>query len=482
MEIFIDIQLQSNRPEGYILLGTSLETCASDGDRERLLESLYNAPAMLTFGQIPIPSCLKRKNTFEPVIFLSLHMHLNYYFLRFLSQELQEKLIGFTLTECYLQNRYECIIGLHNNEEEFFIKLNLYNEFTCLAFPGEFSKSKKGTYNVFKELKDQKITTIIQHENDRSFHIVFENEYSLLFKLYGSRSNLLLFYKNNCVDLLNKNLVPDREIDLANIHKKTNQTYENFLSEKGNISALFPAFDKEIFSQLYLMDYEKKNNEGKWDTIQELLKTFQIKKFILKSIPPFFKLSFFPSDKIIATTNSAIEAANYFERYAGQSFYFQKEKKEILHYLEQKLKKNTLYISTIETKYKALQEQTRYDEIANILMANLHQIPSHTKNIELFNFYTEQPIRINLKKELSPQKNAENYYRKSKNQKIEIAELEKNILRKEQEKETFLVQLNFIETCEDLKTLRKYSKEHTLLLDKVSKEKEQENLFKRFQI
>ena len=47
-------------------------------------------------------------------------------------------------------------------------------------------------------------------------------------------------------------------------------------------------------------------------------------------------------------------------------------------------------------------------------MANLHQIPERTERIELYDFYRDQPIIIKLKPELNPQKNAENYYRKSK--------------------------------------------------------------------
>jgi predicted ribosome quality control (RQC) complex YloA/Tae2 family protein len=409
-------------------------------------------------------------------------MHLNYYFLRFISEELHEKLISYTLSECYLQNRYECMLGFHKDEEEFFIKLNLYNEFTCIAFPKEFSKSKKGTYNLFKELNGLKVLKVIQHENDRSFHLVFENDFSLMFKLYGSRSNLILFHNHHCVDLLNKNLLPDREIDLTNVHKKVVQTFENFTTEKENLRTLFPAFDKELLHQLDLMDYQQKDTINKWKSIQELLKIIQKKNFYLIEVENIIELSFFSYGQLLANTSSAIEAANYYERYAGQLFYFQKEKQEAINHLQQKKKKSSTYLNTIEQKFAALQEQTRYDEIANIIMANLHQIPAHTDQVELFNFYTEKPILIKIKKELSPQKNAENYYRKSKNQKLEIAEIEKNISGKKAEKEKISEQLKFIEECQELKKLRKFLKENNLLQEKTGKEKEQEYLFRRFEI
>jgi predicted ribosome quality control (RQC) complex YloA/Tae2 family protein len=409
-------------------------------------------------------------------------MHLSYYFLRFLSSELREKLIGFTLAECYMQNRYECVLGFYKEEEEFFIKLNLYQEFTCLAFPKEFSKNKKGTYNLFKELNGLKVIDLIQHENDRSFHLVFENEYSLMFKLYGSRSNLILFHQNSALDLLNKNLSQDKEIDLSKIHKTTLQTFENFISEKEDLKKIFPAFDKEILQQLELKEYSKKKGEDKWKIIQELITILNRKKFFIEETKENIKLSFFEKGKILASTESAIDAANYYERYFGQAFYFLKEKQEALNYLAQKKKKLTTYLGIVEQKLKEQQEQTPYDEIANILMANLHQIPKNIEVIELHNLYTDQPIKIKIKKDLSPQKNAENYYRKHKNKKIELKELETTISNKRNELNKLSEQYDFIEQCGELKVLRKYKKENNLLAEKEKKEREQDNLFRHFEI
>lgn len=409
-------------------------------------------------------------------------MHLSYYYLRFLSSELREKLIGYTLSEVYLQNRYECVLGFYKDKEEFFIKLNLYQDFTCLAFPKEFSKDKKGTYNLFNELNGLKVIDIIQHENDRSFHLVFENEYSLMFKMYGSRSNLILFHQNSSLEILNKNLIQDREIDLSKIHKHTHQNFESFLTKKEDLKKLFPAFDKEIYHQLELKGYSKKNSADKWTTIQELIVLLNQKKFFIEETEKGIKLSFFDSGKILSSTDSALEAANYYDRYFGQVFYFQKEKQEVLNYLLQKKKKLSTYLDTVEQKLKEQQEQTPYDEIANILMANLHQIPKNIEVVELLNFYTNQPIKIKIKKDLSPQKNAENYYRKHKNKKIELKEIETIISNKRAERDKLAEQRNFIEQCEELKILRKYKKENNLLAEKGKKEKEQENLFRQFEI
>jgi predicted ribosome quality control (RQC) complex YloA/Tae2 family protein len=60
-------------------------------------------------------------------------------------------------------------------------------------------------------------------------------------------------------------------------------------------------------------------------------------------------------------------------------------------------------------------------------MANLHELQIGLSKAELFDFYRNQNIVIKLKKDLNPQQNAAEYYRKSKNQNIEIDLLYKRL-------------------------------------------------------
>ncbi len=408
-------------------------------------------------------------------------MHLNYYFLRFLSEELGERLVGFELSECYLQNRFECILAFHNTREEFYIKLNLYREFTCLSFPDQFFKSKKGTYALFRELNGLKVQQVIQHENDRSFHLVFEQSLSLMFKLHGSRSNLILFHHTHCIDLLNKNLLPDREIDLGNVGKKIRQDQEHFIQTQGDLLALYPAFDKDIREELTRQNYAHKSLQEQWPVLSEMMGILNRKEFFIVE-QQGIRLTFFNQGKLLAHSDRAIEAANYFEHLAGKEFYFGNEKQEAVHYLHQKIKKTQAYLDMLVQKQMELSAHTRYDEIANIIMANLYQIPPYSEKAELLNFYTGVPVVIKLKKELSPQKNAENYYRKAKNQKLEIAEMERNTGQKREEVNRLRQQLETVERCEELKMLRKYLKEQDILQEKNTREKEQQQLFRRFEI
>ena len=87
-------------------------------------------------------------------------------------------------------------------------------------------------------------------------------------------------------------------------------------------------------------------------------------------------------------------------------------------------------------------------------MANLHQLPKGTEKVELFDFYLNENREFNIKRGLSPQKHAENLYRKSKNRKIEIDQLRNNLASKETLLLELTAQMEEVQDIEDFKTLK----------------------------
>ncbi|MDZ7646355.1 MAG: NFACT family protein [Cytophagales bacterium] len=74
-------------------------------------------------------------------------------------------------------------------------------------------------------------------------------------------------------------------------------------------------------------------------------------------------------------------------------------------------------------KLDELVNDRHYQIWGDLIMAHMHQIKIGTEKVVLESFYDGQPIEIKLKQELNPQKNAELFYRKAKNQQIEITKL-----------------------------------------------------------
>jgi predicted ribosome quality control (RQC) complex YloA/Tae2 family protein len=137
----------------------------------------------------------------------------------------------------------------------------------------------------------------------------------------------------------------------------------------------------------------------------------------------------------LATCASAIEAANYLLRFY-YSFSIKNKQGDIQQkaYLDKKTKLES-YIASVQKRLREITTSNVFEESANILMANLHHIPARAESVKLFDFYHNKEREIKLKKDLSPQKNAENYYRKAKNLGVEILNLQKTIDLKSKELE-----------------------------------------------
>ena len=89
----------------------------------------------------------------------------------------------------------------------------------------------------------------------------------------------------------------------------------------------------------------------------------------------------------------------------------------------------------------------------------MHAIAPGTKRVALFNFYNNKEEVIKLNPELSAQKNAENYYRKSKNQHKEISNLKANIAAKKSSLVNLHAQLIHLAEIDDIKEIRRLEKQ-----------------------
>ena len=169
---------------------------------------------------------------------------------------------------------------------------------------------------------------------------------------------------------------------------------------------------------------------------------------------------------------------NQFYSYWSKDYYLEKERQQIIKALNRQAKQHESYLKKTKRQLDKLEKESRHEEVGHILMANLHTIPPRSKEVELLDFYNNAMLKIKLKESLSPQKNAENYYRKAKNQKIEIKKLKQNFDKKEEQLLTIAYQLEEIQTFGRLKELRKFLKKEDINTHK--KQSKEGSLFKTF--
>lgn len=387
-------------------------------------------------------------------------MHNNYYFLKKLTDQLSKQIPGCKFGEIFSQNKDELIIGIYGPKTQLYIKAHLTSQFSCLSFSEEFRRAKKNSVDLFPELIDQKIKNVQVNNYDRSFYIQTQEHY-LLFKLHGNRSNILLLDKDGCQKIFKNQLHQDRSLTLNDLDKSLQLDKTRFLELNGDLFKFLPVLGKEVQDHIKRQSF--KTLEEMWQLLQNVLNEIEDDNIYVKTSGELPELLLFDPgpEEAHKTFKDPINAINFFFQRYITTLHLKQEKSRQLKSLKDRIKKGENYIQKNRLKLEELQSKRRYDQIANLIMANLHEVPSNADKVTLYDFYNDQNIDISLKRRLSPQKNAELYYRKAKNQKIEIEQLERNIKNKEDEIEELKKKLTEIEDTEDIKTLKKKGKDQS---------------------
>lgn len=380
----------------------------------------------------------------------------NYFFLKRLAQELDQALSGLALLECFSQNKDELILGFGDKDRSFYIRANLDPNVSLLSFPEEFARAGKNSVDLFSALLDKKVTGVSVFAYERSFQIEFSDE-TLIFKMHARRSNILHAVSDEVANVFRKSLNADFEINPSDLNKNITISKQAFASAGYSPLELIPALGKEVKAHLEETRFDALTDQEKWSRFEELNEKLNTNPIFLHAGPSISLVK-----ACSKKTESAIEASNWLYNKTVRRFYLEKERNEGINKLKQRIKKSESYISKTRSKLAQVESARSPEEIANILMANLNSLQTGLTKAVLHDFYTDQPIEIKLNRELSPQKNAENFYRKSKNRHQEIDTLKDNISAKETLIEKLSRQILYMQEISDTRELRKYLKDHGL--------------------
>lgn len=381
----------------------------------------------------------------------------NYFFIKRLAGALDRKLCRLNIHACFSQNKNELILSFAENEgSEFLIRANLDPNISILEFPDHFARAGRNSVDLFPDIIGLEVTKVETFQFERSFRICLGKSLALIFKLHGRRSNIILSKNETVVTIFRKSLVQDYDLTPKDLHKSIRISEDHFFEMNADPVAFIPALGKEVKLQLEAEGFYKKTSQDKWDHLSKTLKKLDENSIYLHETNS-------PSISLIRPTSlvttDPIKAANWLYAKRTRIVYFEKEKEGLKSKLMQKIKKSERYIEKTTQKLTEVQEARNPEEIANILMANIHHIQKGLSKIVLTDFYTSHPITIKLNPQLSPQKNAENLYRKSKNRNLEIESLNSNIQNKEQLIDELSRQILSLEEVGSHKELRLFKKQ-----------------------
>ncbi|GAB2558722.1 NFACT RNA binding domain-containing protein [Spirosoma areae] len=431
-------------------------------------------------------------------------MHTNFYFLRQLAPALESIMLSRKTTQsdpadkpvqrlrfmtCFSQDRDEIVLvfavakGKTNYYKPFYIKATLRPDFSGLLFPETVQRARANSVDLFEGVrgengKELPVVGVQSFLNERCLAIRLEEDFTLLFKFFGNRPNLLAYRGNQVIDLFNRQLVTDEQRPLNGFDRPIDQSYQAFEQADFDHRKLFPTFGKVVNG--WIEEQMARDGEQgplkKWTIVQDVIQQLEQPRYYLTRLDHKPTLSLVPvSDRDASPYQheftDPIEAANrFFIAFTGLST-FEHEKADLLRLLEKRRKRAEANIDAAMQRLVLRDEGVSHEEMGHILMAHLHDIDQASagrspERVTLYDFYRDQPITLKLKPDLSPQKNAENFYRKAKNEAIEEQHLTDQIAGREAEAARIQQQKIDLEGIQTLKELRRYVKQHTLLSER----------------
>lgn len=409
-------------------------------------------------------------------------MHLNYHFFRFLCPELAKQITSGVISACFSQSKDELVITVdRENENTFFVVAHLLPAASCLYFPTDFKRSKKNNVTLFPDILGEKIRKIHLFDYERAFSFQFESGKQLLFKMHGSRSNVLYFESELSTpkQIFRNELQDDWKLIPETLENPLDLSKDRLIALDGNASQFLPTLGKPPRAWLKKAGYLEADVDTRYRLLQEMLDLLDSSLFSIVQEEGYYLLILLPSSSATFVSADPLLAANAYYKHAVIRQGFDREKAQLEKSLSDQLKKTQAYISKTYQKLEELENATSPGQLADVIMANLHQIPPGTEQIMLYDFYQDQMMPFTLKREISPQKFAENLYRKAKNRKKEIAQLEKNIREKESHAEMLLSQKEKATELTHFREIRAFSKEQGF--SRSSKETPEATPYKRFE-
>ena len=390
-------------------------------------------------------------------------MHTNYYFLRQLAPALTAQLRGYRVACCFSQEKDELVVGLSNGNQEFWLKAQLGANFPALALPETFQRARANSVDLLPDLLGQQVESVAAWPQDRLIQFNFLSGARLVFKLYGPRPNAIFRAAPDApAQLFHHRLLADADLkpqpplpqSASADSEPSPKSDQSGKSEKFVIPPPLADLPLRFMRQ---QGFDAAPQEGKTRLLNQVLAVLETPPYYyLIQLDGRTRLSLLPLGDTLETLpgDDPIKALRRFIPLALSRRALEGETKQLRQTLERRADEATTAAAHARQRLHALAHEAGYRHTADLIMAHLHEIPAGAKQIEVLDFYTNQPRILKLKPTEKPQRTAENLYRKGKNQQIEERQLTERIARREAEAFFALERLEEMDTLPNLAELR----------------------------
>jgi predicted ribosome quality control (RQC) complex YloA/Tae2 family protein len=356
-------------------------------------------------------------------------MYNSYYYLNRLAIELNSLISGKKILNIFSQEKDRLILQLFK-DADIFLEISVNHSEPYINVRNKFSRAKKNTITFFDELLNATIISVLLASDDRIIKIVTENG-ELLFAIRGKYTNLfythgtsIRSFKHEDKEILSAFLVEFSEKEFINVFnlpdlelfagKDINDIRTNlrFIGREIENEVNARKFDNENDADVLLSVLNDIASDKPAVFVDEISNEVHIGFSSLKIFSGFKKETF--ESIVIAFNNYLIRKYQLEEKH--------NKLKKINSFIDKELKKLSSKLNNLMTVIEKGSQEVVYNKIANLLLINLNIIKPGNPEIELDDIYdTNAPakrIKIKLESKLSPQKNADKYFEKARDSKI----------------------------------------------------------------
>ena len=378
-------------------------------------------------------------------------MYNNYFLLNQLAKIWTENWKGLEVHECFSQAKREFIIRIG----EGVIQCQLKSRDAYIRSPKSFHRAKKNTVNILPDLIGLRLELIQAVAYDRALIFTFSENHILYIKLHNAGANAVL-YKNN--ELEDRFISAEEPVNL-NLEDLCTQIPDKtvFDAENGNIKSVFPPIGKEALNHLNSQGYTQKTIDEQWAMFQSIIKEVESPSayYISEIAPDDWQLTLWKPEKPAQRYEDPVEALEAFIISRHKATHLHQQKTNLLSIRKNALKKGLSYIKKTELRWEQLLEEDDFKYKADVIMANIYKLSNPRGEITLEGFNGEEMV-FDFK-DKSPVKFAENLYRKSKNRKIEVENVEKSLEKKQAEVERIKEEIEYIQSVEHTDELKPFT-------------------------
>ena len=357
------------------------------------------------------------------------------FFLHHMVEELRRELVNGRIQKINQPFEQELVLQIRSNRQSHRLLLSAHPVFGRIQLTQTTfeNPAQPSTFIMVlrKYLQGALIESIEQVENDRIVEMTVSNkneigdhiQATLIIEIMGKHSNILLVDKSS-----HKILEVIKHVGFSQNSYRTLLPGSTYIAPPSTESLNpFTIKDEKLFEILQTQETTTKNlqilfqglgrdtaNELESILVSEKLSTFR-NFFNQETKPCLTETSFSPvpfANQVGEPFDSLSDLLDTYYKDKAERDRVKQQASELIRRVENELQKNRHKLKKQEKELLATDNAEEFRQKGELLTTFLHQVPNDQDQVILDNYYTNQPITIALDKALTPNQNAQRYFKR----------------------------------------------------------------------